>query len=492
MSQQPPGPRSKRRSANERYRQAFLVQVSTALHELSSLLEEEPDAQDSVAFELQKLAQTAESLDFQSIARAANDAAEELGHPDVGVRALRRVANAVRHTGGRVRFGPLVVVGVGGEAAEQLGRDALLCCEPLRMFDDLQAFAVGLHTEQPTTVVLPVDAVDAVAQLVSREKFPVLVHGPASAWELRAAAMSAGAHGFLVHPVSLRDITRFARWRSQASEDVIEVLLLADPGPTRDGLGAAMEQVGLAVVIASAPAELAVALEAGTAKAIVVGARVAGVSALTLAQLVRSHPRCNHLPILVSGKPDDPSALRIIGVDDVMRTDAQPLQAAQRVRDRILRVLAICWERDPISGLPNRLGVLDALDAELAKASRSQKPLSVVLVEVDGLRAAIETFGTIALYNARRLLVRLFDQHLRRTDLHGEIDTGELLVAMPGCDRDQALERMATIASRFLEEARRDLQLKSLQLLLGAADTLDGLHTVAVRAERDLRSVSGR
>src|SRR5690606_16379273 len=138
----------------------------------------------------------------------------------------------------------------------------------------------------------------------------------------------------------------------------------------------------------------------------------------------------------------------------------------------------------------NRLGVLDALDAELAKVSRSRDVLAVVLVEIEGMRAAMEAFGPIALYKTRRLLGRLFDRHLRRTDLHGEIDTGELLVALPGCDRDQAMRRMAEIATIFAEEARRDLQLKGLQLLLGAADTDEGMHTVAQRAERDLRSIS--
>jgi diguanylate cyclase (GGDEF)-like protein len=249
-----------------------------------------------------------------------------------------------------------------------------------------------------------------------------------------------------------------------------------------------MEQVGLAAIVAQDANELAVALERGTPKAVILGARVGGHTALGLAQLVRSHPRCNHLPILVTGRPDDPSALRNLGVDDVMRTDAQPLQAAQRVRDRILRVLSLPWERDPVSGLSNRLGVLDQLDAEISKASRSQEVLSVVLLELDGLRASIDSFGPRVLYAARQLLVRLFRAHLRRADLHGELDRGDLLVALPGCDRATALARVQIVAERFREEVRRDPELKTVQISLGAADTREGLNTVALRAERDLRA----
>jgi len=488
MTRPPSDSRSRRRSANERHQQVFLVQVASSLAEFSQLLAEEPDAQDSVAYELRKMAQTAETLALQSVTRAANDAADELEQSTIGVRALRRVANAIRHVGGRLRFGPLVVVGADAAMAEQLLQDARLCCEPVKLFDDLQGFAAGLHTEQPSAVALPIAAVDAVAQLVSRERFPVLVHGPTNSWEQRAAAMAAGAHGFLAHPFALRDVTRFARWRGQPAEDVLEVLLLADPDPSREALAKSMEQVGLAAVVGTDPNELAVALERGTPKAVVMGARVGGQSALTLAQLVRTHPGCNHLPILVTGRPDDPAALRNIGVDDVMRTDAQPLQAAQRIRDRILRVLSLPWERDPVSGLPNRLGVLDALDAELSKASRSGDVLSVVLVELDGLRAAHEQFGPSVLYAARQLLMRLFGRHLRRADLYGELERGELLVALPGCARDLALERVSVITDHFKEEASREMILKSIQVLMGAADTREGLSTVALRAERDLRA----
>src|SRR6187551_2835396 len=92
--------KARRRSANERYRQGFLAQAAAELREFALLLSEEPDAQESVAFELHRLAETAETLELAAVARAANDAADDLGAAGVGVRALRRVANAIRHTGG--------------------------------------------------------------------------------------------------------------------------------------------------------------------------------------------------------------------------------------------------------------------------------------------------------------------------------------------------------------------------------------------------------
>ncbi|MEQ1501956.1 MAG: diguanylate cyclase [Myxococcota bacterium] len=490
----------RRRSGNERYRQGFLSQAATELREFALLLTEEPDAQESVAFELHRLAETADALELPTISRAAIDAAEELEQSGVGLRALRRVANAIRHTGGRLRFGPVCLVGITGDQARELEEDAALCCEPVYLFDDLAAFAGGLHTEQPTAVVLPAEATEAVAQLVQRENFPVLVHGPSGAWEQHAAAMSAGAHGYLPHPFRLADVTRLARWRNQPREEALfdgsaggafggDVVVVGDPDAARDELVAALVQASVHVVTASDPSELSALLESGPPHAVVLSAWVAGYPALPLAMLIRSHPRSNHVPILVIGRPDDAQALRAIGVDDVMRNEAQGPAVAQRVRDRVLRMSTLPWDHDPVSGLATRLGVLGRLDGELAVASRTGHVLSVALIELDGLRTAVEAFGAGAVAAARKRVVRLFREGLRRTDVYGELSLGELVVALPSCGRSVAARRIEELAERFHAEVAREPHLANVQMLVGVADTADGLRTVAVRAERELRSV---
>ncbi len=176
-----------------------------------------------------------------------------------------------------------------------------------------------------------------------------------------------------------------------------------------------------------------------------------------------------------------------MGVDDVMRADASPVQAAQRVRDRVMRMQALQWERDPVSGLLNRPGVLLALDHELAKASRTGQVLSVALVELDGLSDAIDMFGAPALREARLRLVDLFQTNLRRTDLFGEIGIGEILVAYPGARKQVPQRRLAALGEVFREGCRRDARLKSLGWSVGVADTEAGLQGVALRAAKALR-----
>lgn len=477
----------KHRAANERFRHGFLAQASDQLQEFSQLLGEEPDAQESVAFELRRISEIAGSLQLPGVARAALDAAAELETGKVSANALRRVANAIRHTGGSLMFGPIVIVGVTGALAAQLIVDAELCCESVQLFEDLSAFAAQLHTEQPATVVLPAEALDAVRQLCLRERFPVLVHGRAAEWEQRLAAIDAGADGSLVYPFRLADVTRLARWLDPRQEHAHEVLLFIEEGEARYALVQALEQLSIEAITVTDPTDLVMSLEIGAPRAVILGAGLAGNATLPLAKLIRGHPRANHIPILVSGRPDDPAILREIGVDDVMRSHAAPEQVARRVWDRMQRMESLPWKQDPSSGLTNRLGVLDALDEQLAKSSRTGEVLAVVLIEVAGLRRGIEAFGASTQRLVRGYLARLLKTDLRRTDLYGELGFGTLLVAMPGVDQQTALRRMESITEAFREHCIRDAQLKGIRLLIGASDTLRGLAGVAQRAEQDLR-----
>jgi GGDEF domain-containing protein len=244
--------------------------------------------------------------------------------------------------------------------------------------------------------------------------------------------------------------------------------------------------------LSSDPAELPAIVEHATPAAVVLGPRVAGHPALPLALLVRAHPRSHPVPMLVYGHPDEPAALRACGVEDVMRSDANPTLAAHRIRDRIMRLRALPWERDPRTGWPTRLGVLDAVDEALAVASRTGHALTVVLVELEGMLEVEEAYGAEAGADLRRIFRGVVADGLRRTDLRGTLGPpGSFVLALPGCDRDAAIPRVEDLRARFHERIEGDERFIGVSLAVGAADTEAGLADVGVRAERDLVA-SGR
>jgi diguanylate cyclase (GGDEF)-like protein len=72
---------------------------------------------------------------------------------------------------------------------------------------------------------------------------------------------------------------------------------------------------------------------------------------------------------------------------------------------------------DPDTGLFNRRHFDDRLGAELVTSQRHARPMSLLVVEVDGLHRVVETFGRPTGEEALRLVSRLVKSAVRREDV---------------------------------------------------------------------------
>jgi len=475
----------RRGEARERFRDAFLDQAAKQLVELAALVHQlDADTRDSVIYDLERMADTANTLSMGQLARAAKAGSRGLKGPDP-LQALRRVAQALRRTTGMRRLGPVLVVAESRTAAP-LVADAEVCPEPLRLFSSLEQFTQALHVDEPSAVCLPVEAHDAVRQLVEFEQFPVLVHGHADDLEGRARAMSAGATGYVSRPLTAQALLHQVRWRSTAPGAPMHVSVLMDADATRDRIVAALDGAGLSVQSSDAPSDLAAALDAGGLDAVILGPEVQGIPCATLAALVRGHPRCGHLPLMVIGRPKAPSALRASGIDDLMRASADASHIAQRVRDRITRFQNLPWAQPLTTGVPNRMGTLSAVERLLRRTRRDRTPLTLAMLTFDGFHQAELTNISAITHQSRRCFAEAVGSTLRRTDIAGELKPGDMLVALPGARVAQARPRIKELSTALREAFRGHEATKGLRVRMGLADTSLGLLEVAARAEAEL------
>jgi diguanylate cyclase (GGDEF)-like protein len=103
--------------------------------------------------------------------------------------------------------------------------------------------------------------------------------------------------------------------------------------------------------------------------------------------------------------------------------------------------------RDSLTGLPNRHAFEERLPIELARASRSGRPLALVLLDLDGFKGVNDRLGRPAGDEVLRAVARILDQS-RTADDCFRIGGDEFAILMPETEAIHArtaAERLADL-----------------------------------------------
>jgi diguanylate cyclase (GGDEF)-like protein/PAS domain S-box-containing protein len=129
-------------------------------------------------------------------------------------------------------------------------------------------------------------------------------------------------------------------------------------------------------------------------------------------------------------------------LEDTVADLQQALADAEGLR-RELREQAI---RDPLTGLFNRRYLEETLDREVARATRAQSTLGVVMLDLDKFKLLNDTFGHTAGDVALREVGHLLRENVRASDVACRYGGDEFVVVMP----DTSLENAARKADALL------------------------------------------
>ncbi len=109
----------------------------------------------------------------------------------------------------------------------------------------------------------------------------------------------------------------------------------------------------------------------------------------------------------------------------------------QRV-DKLMGRLVEASHTDPLTGLPNRVALHQALARELERARPEQRPVSVIVIDMDGFKAFNEKHGIAVADNALQAVGDLTVETVRMIDTVSRSGGEEFTVILPETDRHQA------------------------------------------------------
>jgi diguanylate cyclase (GGDEF)-like protein len=125
------------------------------------------------------------------------------------------------------------------------------------------------------------------------------------------------------------------------------------------------------------------------------------------------------------------------------------------LQEQLLQVqeaLRVQATRDSITGLWNRFAIFDLLARELARAGRENKPLGVVMGDLDRFKSINDTYGHLAGDRVLHEVAARMGRSIRSYDALGRYGGEEFLLLLPGCDGAMAMQS----AQRMRESVRAE------------------------------------
>lgn len=107
--------------------------------------------------------------------------------------------------------------------------------------------------------------------------------------------------------------------------------------------------------------------------------------------------------------------------------------------------------RDPLTGLHNRRYFDDTLQRELLRCEREQKPLAVIMLDIDHFKRINDEHGHQAGDEVLKMLSDILVDQVRGSDVASRYGGEEFMLLLPGADADVAAERVQRCRLRFGE-----------------------------------------
>tara|TARA_R110002126_G_scaffold97190_6_gene226721 strand:+ start:2139 stop:3764 length:1626 start_codon:yes stop_codon:yes gene_type:complete len=328
---------------------------------------------------------------------------------------------------------------------------------------DFEACIKRLQTETPALLFSQIRHSDGnelfkqsfLLNSLQQQQCRLMVFSKQDDFALRISAAQQHADDFFVSPLDVPNmISRIAELLEQASGSKGRVYIVDDDAMLAEHYALVLKRIGIETLINKKPRLIIEELINFQPDLILMDMYMPGYTGAELAGVIRQYPPLRRLPIVFLSSEQNKSLQNRAmshGADDFITKPIDDTQLAQAVKVRLARSLQIktLIEKDSLTGLIKHSAIKELAGLEFERAQRSDKPLSVVMLDIDHFKAVNDNHGHATGDVVITALATLLKKRIRKTDRAGRYGGEEFMLVLPDCDAQQACELAKQILASF-------------------------------------------
>lgn len=322
------------------------------------------------------------------------------------------------------------------------------------------ALQAAVADELPDALIVSVQQdsdFDALAALQQglEQPLPLLVIHDRADFASQLAAVRAGAQGFFVRPLDITQLENsLERCLDRQQGEPFRVLIVDDDAELAARYSLVLRNAQMQVQILTEPTRVLETMRSFNPEVLLLDVNMPDCSGPELAQMIRLHDEWLRVTIIYLSAETDThrqmAALLKAGDDFITKPISDTaLVAAVYSHAQRARSLSTALARDSLTGLLKHADIKEQLALEVQRTTRTGKPASVVMLDLDHFKQTNDTYGHAAGDNVIRALANLLRQRLRRIDSLGRYGGEEFVAVLPECSALQARRIFDEIRVRF-------------------------------------------
>lgn len=333
----------------------------------------------------------------------------------------------------------------------------------VRTFTSYHSCLEALSTDAPAVLFTAIELQDGqslfkqklLLDRLNQQQSKLMLYSDQDNFDLRVKAAQLRAEAFFVSPVDVPNmIATFSELLEHSAGQHGRVFIVDDDKLLAEHYALVLRTAGVETRVLQQVTNLVHEVLSFQPDLVLMDIYMPDYSGTELAGVLRQYQSLKRLPIVyLSSEVNKFLQMKAMaqGADDFLTKPISDNELVQAVKVRLRRSQQIrqLIEKDGLTSLIKHSAIKEAAALELERAARFDKPLSIVMLDIDYFKSVNDRYGHATGDIVITALATLLRKRIRKTDKAGRYGGEEFMLILPECNSFQARQLTESILQSF-------------------------------------------